>query len=460
VESWTFGVQRQINKDTAIEVRYLGNRFLQGWTTYNLNANENNIVENGLLNEFKLAQENLQSNIAGGKGGTFAYTGVPGTSPLPITLAYFQGLPAGQASNPANYTSSNFTSSTFTTPLAVNNPNVCNTATLPTATTAGTGGCQTSSYANQLDTNATFRQNALTAGLPKNFMLTNPDLRGGANLTTNGGWTRYDAIQFELRRRMANGILLQANYQFAKGFNSQRVSFRAPRINALDTNTVRQSLKVNWEYQIPVGRGKTFLTNAGGAIERLLGGWEFHGAGRIQSGQLYDFGNVRLVGMTMKDLRAAYKLRDDADHKIMYILPQDIIDNSIKAFATSATSATGYGSSGPPSGRYLAPAGFPGCVPVYPGQCGPQNVYANGPRFVRFDLSVVKRVLINDRFNFELRAEMLNAFNTVDFFNPTGSAYISPTSQTFGQVTTAYSDSSNTNDPGGRIGQIVLRINW
>jgi hypothetical protein len=219
-------------------------------------------------------------------------------------------------------------------------------------------------------------------------------------------------------------------------------------------------VKINWEYQLPVGRGKTFMKNANGTLERLLGGWEFFGDGRVQSGQLFDFGNVRVVGMTTKDLRDAYKLRDDADHKIMYILPQDIIDNTIRAFGTSATSATGYGSGGPPTGRYLAPAGGPGCVQVYSGQCGPQDVYVTGPRFIRFDLSLAKRVLITERVNFELRAEMLNAFNNVDFFNPTGSAYTSPTSPTFMQVTTAYSDSSNTNDPGGRIGQIVFRINW
>jgi hypothetical protein len=291
-------------------------------------------------------------------------------------------------------------------------------------------------------------------------MPTNPDLRGGANITGNGGWTRYDAAVIELRRRMSSGLLLQANYQFAKGFNSTRVSFRAPRINSLDTNTLRHSLKVNWEYQLPFGSGKAFMNNAGGTMERVFGGWQFHGDGRVQSGQLYDLGNVRLVGMSIKDLQDAYKLRDDAANKIMYILPQDIIDNTIKAFGTSATSATGYGSGGAPSGRYLAPAGSPGCVPVYPGQCGPQNVYVTGPKFVRFDLSLVKRVPINDRINFELRGEMLNAFNNVDFFNPTGSAYVSPTSPTFGQVTTAYSDSSNTNDPGGRIGQIVFRLNW
>ena len=59
-----------------------------------------------------------------------------------------------------------------------------------------------------------------------------------------------------------------------------------------------------------------------------------------------------------------------------------------------------------------------------------------------------------------MRGELLNAFNNINFFNPTGTAFTSPSSQTFGQVTTAYSDSSNTQDPGGRLGQIVVRINF
>ena len=30
----------------------------------------------------------------------------------------------------------------------------------------------------------------------------------------------------------------------------------------------------------------------------------------------------------------------------------------------------------------------------------------------------------------------------------------------FGQVTAAYQDPSNTFDPGGRLGQLMFRINW
>jgi hypothetical protein len=445
-QSWTFGIQREISKDMAIEVRYIGTRNLRGWTDYNLNSVENNILENGLLNEFKLAQANLRANIAAGRGNTFAYTAAPGTSPLPIALAYFSGIPAAQASDPSRYTSNQFTSSTFVNSLALNNPNVC---------------CSTTtSFSGVMDNSATFRANALRAGLPANFMLTNPNLRGGAIFTGNGGYTRYDGLQVELRRRLSNGLLLQGNYQFAKAFSSQRVSFRAPRINGLDTNTVKHALKVNWVYELPIGPGHALLGNTGSVLNRIIGGWEFHGAGRVQSGQLFNFGSVRLVGMTMKDLQKFYKLRFDDAAKIVYILPQDIIDNTIRAFSTSATSSTGYGSRGAPTGRYIAPANGPDCIQVYSGQCAPQNVFVTGPMFTRIDLSIVKRVNITERVNVELRGEFLNAFNNVNFFNPTGAAFTGPTSQTFMQVTQVYTDSSNTQDPGGRLGQIVLRINW
>src|SRR6185295_16242456 len=72
-QSWSLGIQREITKDMAVEVRYVHTVNLQQWATYNYN--ETNIVENGFLNEFKLAQANLQANIAAGRGNTFKYAG-------------------------------------------------------------------------------------------------------------------------------------------------------------------------------------------------------------------------------------------------------------------------------------------------------------------------------------------------------------------------------------------------
>jgi hypothetical protein len=463
VQSWSFGIQREIAKDTAIEVRYVGNRQLRSWTTYDLN--EPNIVENGFLDEFKLAQKNLEifkaanpnCSTPGNPSCSFAYRGLPGQEPLPIILAFFNGLPASESNKTEKYASPLFTSTTFVNSLALNNP-------------------APFTFASNLYTDATRRENAfnkLKGNLPANLFLVNPGLQGGANFTGNGGYARYDSMVVELRRRLSKGLLAQGSYVFAKGFSSQRplvplpgttiASFRRPRVNALG-DTLKHAFKVNWVYELPFGRGKTLFGKAGGTLDRIIGGWEFDGAARVQSGQMFNFGNVRLVGMTRRDLQKAFKLRFDDAKGVIYLLPQDIIDNTIRAFSVSATTRSGYPEIGgvpqAPTGRYIAPANSAGCIQAVSGDCAPERVNVYGPMFTRFDLSAVKRIKIKEGVNFELRGEFLNAFNNVNFLNPTANAFTSPSSQTFMQVTEAYRDSSNTNDPGGRLVQVVARINF
>jgi len=457
-QSFTLGIQRELSKDMAIEVRYIHTRNLQQWVTYDLN--EVNIVENGFLNEFKIAQANLQANIAAGRGNTFAYTGIPGTAPLPIYLAYFQGVPASGVKPdpklPSSYTSSNFRISNFTTPLAPTNPQPYTTAS--------------SSATNGLFGSQTFRDNAVRAGLAPNFFLVNPDLIGGVNFTGNGGYSRYDGLQVDFRRRLSRGLLIEANYTFAKSYAGLRNSFRTQRVNGIFTTnggTLAHAFKANWVYELPVGKGKMLLGNpsgfAGGLLDRIFGGWEWNGTARIQTGANLDLGNVNLVGMTRKDLQNAYKLRfDDANAKV-YIFPQDIIDNTIKAFNVSATTATGYAGNNVPTGRYIAPANGRNCVQVVEGDCGFTNLFITGPKFVRFDLSMIKRIRIKEGMNFELRGEFLNAFNNINFLGNTNLALSNTNAQNnanFGLVTTSYRDVNNTQDPGGRLIQIVGRFNF
>src|SRR5262249_5458323 len=57
VQSWNIGLQREIAANTVVEARYVGTRGSHVWRTYNLN--EVNIFENGFLDEFKRAQNNL-----------------------------------------------------------------------------------------------------------------------------------------------------------------------------------------------------------------------------------------------------------------------------------------------------------------------------------------------------------------------------------------------------------------
>jgi hypothetical protein len=409
IQSWSAGWQRKLTRDSAIEVRYVGSKLEGPWDS--LNLNEPNITSNGFLNEFRLAQANLQANIAAGRGATFAYTGA-GTSPLPIFLAHFNAQGAANAGNTAAYTGANWTSAANLGFLAARNPNPWGFAT------AGASG---------LIGSATFRANAITAGLPANFFVANPDLlgtgntTGAAQLVTNSGGTRAHSMQFEYRKRFANSFSVNSSYTFSVAELLQRYGWDKPLEwveQAGQVGNVRHALKANWSLEVPIGRERKFGSNLNGFMDAIVGGWSIDGVGRIQSGEVLDFGNVRMIGMTKKELQKEIKVQQGPGGQI-FILPADILDNTVKAFSVSATSATGYGSLGAPSGRYFAPANGPDCIETAPGygDCGMRSITVNGPRLVRFDIGIAKDFDLPGRFVFTFRGEMLNAFNT-PYFNP------------------------------------------
>ncbi|HYW73334.1 MAG TPA: hypothetical protein VE961_20095, partial [Pyrinomonadaceae bacterium] len=81
-----------------------------------------------------------------------------------------------------------------------------------------------------------------------------------------------------------------------------------------------------------------------------------------------------------------------------------------------------------------------------------------------YDLSLAKKIKFTERMNLEMRAEALNAFNNINWLvgaagnDVNGAGTLS--SGFFGRYTAAYQDISTTNDPGGRLIQIVLRLNF
>jgi hypothetical protein len=436
-DSYSLGLQRALSKDMAIEVRYVGTRNKDGATTENWN--QINLVQTGFLNEFKLAEQNLQANIAAGLGNTFAYTGAAGTSPLPILLAHFDGVSATQAADPTKYTGTNWTNTTFSGALAINNPNI--------------NGFFTGST-NNLFQNPTFRNNALAAGLPSNFWVLNPDVNA-ANILRSASYTQYDSLQIDLRRRFSRGLEFDANYVYANRLASALDTLFRERTLVRSTAEVPNAFKVTANYDLPFGRGRRFGTNMSTWMDEIAGGWQVSMTGRVQNGAVVDLGAVNLVGMTQQDLQSVFKYYK-GDDGFIYDLPQDIIQNTIKAFSTSATSATGYGALGAPTGRYIAPASGPNCVQVIVGDCSPRDTFLVAPVFTRFDFSAKKTFPLKGRVNASFEVDLLNVFNAIDF-NPVVST---STNQDNYKVTTAYSDINNTFDPGGRIGQLSFRINW
>jgi hypothetical protein len=436
VHSYSAGIQRSLGRDMALEVRYVGNRNMYTWAEENWN--ERNIFTSGFYDEFKLAQQNLAANVAAGRGNTFAYTGVPGTSPLPIHLAYLNG--SNQATNPAAYTSSNFTNSAFYNRFSALDPSVA------TALQA-------------LDNSATFRNNAINAGMPRNLIVMNPAAGGGSWVVQDKNWTRYNSLQMDLRRRLAQGLLVSANYTYGirKASSLQTLAYDRITVDTTDTPHV---FKANWVYEVPVGRGRRFGSNWNPVVDAVLGNWEFSGNGRVQT-QRYRMVGVQLEGMTVDDLQKEFKIRREVDPVSglieVFSFPEDIRLNTWAAFSADPTTPTGYSlARGVPTGRYIRPASDASCIAIYRYDCNTPDINLNGPLFSRWDMRIKKRFPFGRRASVEVMAEVLNVFDTINFNH---SVNFDNGEDTF-RVTSAYTDINTTFDPGGRIGQLVWRINW
>jgi len=279
---------------------------------------------------------------------------------------------------------------------------------------------------------------------------------------------------------MSAGLLIQANYTFAKSISdfqasssisqNNYVSLRNPRLNrAASPFDIRHSFKADFIYELPFGKGQKWLGGVGTKTNWLVGGWGFNGTARVQSGSPFSLGNVQLINMTVKQLQHMVEITKGPS--AVFFLPQNVIDNTIKAFnvnpANATSLTTGYGSAGGPdlTQPFIAPAGFGNCQARFNGECGFSNVVLYGPRFNRIDLSIVKKVTFSENKNLEFRVEALNAINNQNF--KVGSFAADTVNlagtfgqSTFGQTTVAYQDTSTTTDPGGRLIQFVLRFNF
>ena len=128
----------------------------------------------GSIDEFRRAQANLRANIVAGNGTTFAFTGAPGTSPLPIFQAFFAGTPLN---NSANQNPASLHQRKLPGVVVVQQLNYFN-ANSPHPGFVGIAGFGTSGLQN-----TSFENNRIAAGLPANFFRANTYLGSGSEAT-------------------------------------------------------------------------------------------------------------------------------------------------------------------------------------------------------------------------------------------------------------------------------------
>jgi hypothetical protein len=479
VQSWTFGIQRELTKDTVLEVRYVGNHGTKLWRQVELN--QVNISNNGFLDEFKRAQQNQAICSANSQACLNAQAAAGIATASRSSLAYGNFGLLGQQSVPIIQTAIGGTNSGVDT-------------TFITSVQRG----EAARAAQNIALNTGRMNNLINAGLVpfvtqangtkvSNYFLVNPTVgNGGAFLVTNGTSTNYNGLQVELRRRLSKGLLVQGSYAFSKSisnmYNSSNAVFSEPvdlrdpgRSRGISPWDITHAFKVNWLYEIPTGRnhwlgfkGDGFAAKFGNTV---VGDWQFNGVARIQSGTPFlviggretatandlqsvsSDNGVVLHGLTRRQLQDLVKIRHIGNQ--VYFLPKELVDNSLAAFEAGGRNLTQLD----PNAPYIGPV-------TTPGEFG-ERVVLYGPQFTRFDLSLLKRFRIKESKEFQFRVTMLNAFNNINFLatspgNDSSTFSLASTNPIFGTTTFAYRDStvSGTNDPGGRLVEFQLRFNF
>jgi len=427
------GIQRDLWQKYVMEVRYAGNHAVKQYRSWNIN--ELDLNQNGLVNEFNNALNNYNIDVAHGLTGasaTFADMNFPGQVTTPILDKLFAGLSA----------SSGYSSSTFITNLTQNNIRT---------------------MFNTIRTSPTYRNNVTGAnglgaanGLPLNFFVANP-WANSAIQYNNAGWSAYDGLEVEVRRRYSNGFFLLANYSFSKVLadttiaesQSEAANYQSLQNTALDKFVspinVRHSFGMTTSYPLPFGRGRKFGNSMNRALDYVVGGWTINGNTHWSTGAPLTISSARftngsgiaetpvLKNMTLQQLQndiGVYR----TGNGVYYINPNSGLF-TIKGTGSTANFCTAGQTT--PCWAEPAPGGY-GNLP-YDG--------FSGPHFFDQDLSMIKDVQLFERLHFQARLEAFDVFNNANFAGPS----LSTDSTTFGQLTSTF----DTARGGGVTSRIV-----
>jgi len=115
-----------------------------------------------------------------------------------------------------------------------------------------------------------------------------------AATVTDGGFSNYNAGILTLRKAMSHGLQFQVNYTWShaignQGTNQQYIySSNSPYNYALDKSSEafdhRNTLTAFWYYDLPFGKGKSFVTGNEFLDKWVVGGWSTSGIFNYYSG--------------------------------------------------------------------------------------------------------------------------------------------------------------------------------
>ena len=236
---------------------------------------------------------------------------------------------------------------------------------------------------------------------------------GRIDIKSSGSSTDFNGVQLSLNRPFRMGMLLGAQYMFSHAYDEgslgggestapQNVSCRSCEW-AHTSQDIRQTLTVNWVYELPFGAGRKYLQD-GSALRHVFGGWQFSGLMQARTGR----------PLTITVTRSTADLPDGNNNAQR----PDIVPG-ISPIPGNQTPE-----------QWLNLAAF--AVPAR-GTWG--NVERNslrGPGLMQVDLALQKQFAIGGARRLQVRWEAFNAFNRQNLANPNTSI---SSGVSFGRIT-------------------------
>jgi Carboxypeptidase regulatory-like domain len=416
VQSFNLSIQRELTRNLTFDVGWVGNHavHLQG----NHQINDVNVQENGLLaafNAVRAGQDNvpLMDQIFKGVnfGGTVGTVGVG-------------GLTAAQALRRST-----------TTNGFIANGNV--------------GG-----FANFINNNQTLAPAPnngrpggllLNAGLPQNFIVVSPQY-GTVNLIDHIGYSTYHSLQAHVTKRASYGLGGQFSYTFSKALGNDMI--RDPRNLTLSKTAINADrthvIASNVTYELPFGSNHTFLANAPGWAQRIIGGWQLSSLTSWQSGAPLSF-NVSMAPPNANSVGTLYYSATNTVDQVGALPKGEVVkgNNFVSFFNDLGTKKAPFPTFGADTatlqgvytnqvlvdanGNVIMQNPNSGAVGTMTGN----SSVIRGPGMLSFNGALTKSVRISETKTFTLRADVVNLLNKPQWGNP--NTNINGT--TFGRIT-------------------------
>lgn len=265
----------------------------------------------------------------------------------------------------------------------------------------------------------------------------------------NDADNKYNALQVKVEKRVSQGLQFLGHYTYSKAYFYDGGYFSVDKKFAWgpDDYNRNHAFVINTVYELPIGKGKKFMSDAGRAADLLLGGWQLtntlnysgglpFSAGIGECGQISDAGPCRPNKVNGDFTLGAHR---DSSGNILWFDPVAPLGYT-GVTATTDTCLL----SRPVSGPFALPA----CGQI--GNFGRNTL--RGPRGFFSDMALAKTFSITEKYKAQFRFDAYNVFNHPVLAIP-GNTCVDCGGNA-GQIT----DIENDNSPGSPTGMRQLQF--